>query len=115
MVELKADQGDPHDDLEFWKWALEVIRRLGAEGMSSDETANELNSGHDHIYRVKIMVWRRRMEDVLKIIDGSRHAGNGIFSLCGSTGLHRTRSSPEEPNAWPRSRRPPLESLPYVF
>lgn len=115
MVELKEDQGDPHADLEFWKWALTVIERLGAEGMSSDESCGEETATHERIYRVKIMVWRRRMEDVLKIIDECRHGSNGIFSLRGSTGLKRIRPPTDEPQTWPRSKRPAGEHLPFVF
>lgn len=115
MVQLKDEAGDPHNDLEFWKWALEVIQRLGAEGMSSDESSDESGPGRNRIYRVRIMVWRKRMEDVLKMVDECRQAENGIFSLRGSTGLTRSRSPPDEPTTWPRSCRPPLEHLPYVF
>lgn len=117
MVKLKEDEGDPHNDLEFWQWALKVIQRLGAEGMSSDESVDELNTprGQDRLYRVRIMVWRKRVEEFLKAIDECRQAENGIFSLRGSMGLKRTRPPNDEPAAWPRSSRPPVECLPFVF
>lgn len=114
MVQLKEEQCDPHNDLEFWRWALEVIGRLGAEGTSSDESCDESNT-RERVYKVSIMVWRKRMEDVLKIVDDCRHDQNGIFSLRGSTGLKRIRPPVEEPASWPRSKRPALEHLSYVF
>lgn len=115
MVELKDGQHDPHDDLAFWRWALKVIERLGADGMSSDESCVDQNVTNDRTYRVKIVVWRKRMEDFLKIIDECRYAGNGIFSLRGSTGSRRIRPPADVPETWPRSKRPPVECLPYVF
>lgn len=79
MVELKEGQGDPHNDLDFWKWAMDVISRLGAEGMSSDESCDEDSRTHERIYKVSISVWCKHMEDVLKIVDDCRHDQNGVF------------------------------------
>lgn len=117
MIKLKDDEGDPHEDLELWKWALEVIERLAADGMSSDESGGEESgvSQQDQLYQVKIMVWRRRMEDVLKLIDDCRHSENGIFSLRGYTGLKRKRPPTNAPGNWPVSHRPAMEQLPVVF
>lgn len=115
MIKLKSDEGDPHQDLRFWEWALTVIQRLQAEGMSSDESADDAVHPGAQIYRVKIMIWRRRMEDILQIIDQARHSKNGIYSLSGSTGLTRTRPPVNVPADWPQSTRNPVEALPYIF
>jgi hypothetical protein len=64
------------------------------------------------VFRVKIMVWRRYMEDLLHQIDEVRHSDTGIFSLRGSTGVKRIR--PEYGSKdWPRSYREPPQNLPY--
>lgn len=112
MIQLKEGEGDPDKDLHFWKWALEVIKRLKAEGMSSDESGGE-NLGVERVYRVKIVVWRRRMEDILELVDRGRR-DRGIFSLCGSTGVTRLRC-PAGSTDWPKSTRDVAESLPYIF
>lgn len=112
MIELKEGEGDPDDDLKLWKWALEVLCRLKADGMSSDESGGE-NLGFDRVYRVKIMVWRRRMDDLLQFIDRGRR-DRGIFSLRGSTGETRLRSQ-HDVTDWPNSSRDPIPYLPYVF
>ena len=67
MIELKEGEGDPHKDLHFWRWALKVIKRYEAGGMSSDESDNEAVAGQAPVYRVKVMVWRRRIDDLLKV------------------------------------------------
>lgn len=114
MVHLKGGEGDPDGDLRFWKWSLDVIQRLKADGMSSDESGGEDQIG-ERIYRVKIMVWRRRIEDLIQHIDRGRR-DVGIYSLRGSTGCKRLRAPPGPyPQDWPETSRNPLESLPYVF
>lgn len=115
MVKLKEGEGDPQADLEFWRWALKVIRRYGAEGMSSDESSDDFTGErYKKVYRVKIMVWRHRIEDLLKIIEDARHGDNMLFAHRGSTGVQRTRPDYEDLN-WPESRRDPVAELPYVF
>lgn len=58
MVLLKEGEGDPQQDLQFWKWVLKVIRKYGAEGMSSDESDDNHNGlRYEKVYHVKIMVW----------------------------------------------------------
>lgn len=115
MIILKEGEGDPQDDLEFWKWALSVIRRYGADGMSSEESEDDFSGQrYERKYRVKVMVWRRRVDDLLKIIDDSRRGDNLIFSRRGFTGV--TRNRPEYGDSdWPRSGRDAVAELPYVF
>lgn len=117
-MKLHENQGNTADDLKFWKWALKIIQRYGAGGMSSDESdsgAQQLN-GPNVVYRVKILAWRKRIDDLLDTINGTRHAGTAIFSLQGSTGIKRSRpSSDQSSGSWPESRRPPKRYLPYCF
>lgn len=115
MILLKAGEGDLQGDLEFWRWALTVIQRYGHEGMSSEESGDDYQGKeYRRIYRVKIMVWRRRIDDLLKLIDDARHGDSMLFSLRGSTGVQRLRPDYLDPN-WPRTRRDPVQELPYLF
>jgi len=116
MVELKDASKDQDQDLLFWKWALEVICRLGTEGMSSDESKGGHQTGTETVCRVKIMVWRRHMDDLLQYIDRARRADTGIFTLRGSTGLRHIRPPLSNiPEGWPVSSRDAVECLPYIF
>jgi hypothetical protein len=118
MVKLLEDEGDPDKDLQFWRFALQVIQRLGMDGMSSDESGGEEQYGADKIYRVKIMVWRRRMEDILTNVDQARRNGCGLFSLRGAPGIKRIRPpvpGSQDHQDWPSTNRDPLPRLPFIF
>lgn len=125
MVELKGDATNIHSDLVFWKWALGVIKRLGSEGMSSEESDHDALSDQK-IYRIKIVAWRKRIDSLLADIDSVRGADNHIFSSRGSLGVKKVRPPPEEyfdtttacprsDSAWPVTSRDPMAQLPYVF
>jgi hypothetical protein len=61
-------------DVALWEWLKDVIERLGMDGMSSDESDTETNVHGIEVpvYRVKILAWRRSMEEELAVIDQSR-------------------------------------------
>jgi len=58
----------------LWEWLKEVILRLGIDGMSSEESDVDQNAVGVEvaIYRVKILAWRRKMDDELALIDQAR-------------------------------------------
>ena len=94
---------------------IECCLNLDPVRLSSEESGDDYTGDkYRRIYRVKIMVWRRRIEDLLRIIDGARHGDNLLFSLRGFTGVDRIRPDYSDPD-WPRSRRSPMEELPYVL
>jgi hypothetical protein len=69
MIVIKSKEKDEKGDLAVWKWLLDLMQWYGAEGMSSDESSVQ---GMQTVYRVKILVWRRNIEEYLKLIDNQR-------------------------------------------
>jgi hypothetical protein len=76
MIKLKAN--DPASDVEVWRWLGRLLKYLRADGMSSDESSVE---GLETVYRVKIIIWRRREVDkYLDIIDQQRWVDADIWA-----------------------------------
>jgi hypothetical protein len=101
-------------DLRIWTMAKNVITRLGEGGMSSEESCEEDDKV---VYRVKIMVWRRRMEELLRLVDRQRRIDPTIYTPRGSKGVERIRipeGTLEEDWQW-RTRRIHQEDLPEVL
>ena len=74
------------DDSHIWEWLERLLLKLTPNGMSSEDT----EVGIDKKYRVKILVWRRSMEEYLDLIDQQRLIESG-FSAAGSTLIRRLR------------------------
>jgi len=105
---LKGVEKDEKGDLAVWKWLLELMKCYGADGMSSEESSIE---GMETIYRVKILVWRRNIEEYLKMIDGQRmQVGQDLFHTSGKTPTPRIRSQDS-----PKSERDPAVGLPAAL
>ena len=66
MIQLKHEEGAA--DVSAWQWMEQVLRHLGEDGMSSDESdvEGELNMT---VFQVKMMPWRRNIDGELNIID----------------------------------------------
>jgi hypothetical protein len=75
--------------------------------MSSEDTCTE---GMETVFRVKILAWRHRIDDVLSIIDRERLIDTDIFSRRGSVPAKRIRS---EFN--PVANRKPVKGLPRAL
>ena len=52
-------------DLHIWQWLENLIEYLGSNGMSSEDT----DIGINRKYCIKILLWRRNMDQYLKLID----------------------------------------------
>ena len=65
IITIKSEDLD--DDLPSWKWLQHLIKTLGEDGMSSEESSVE-NSVMNVLW-VKNMNWRRNIEKELEIID----------------------------------------------
>ena len=116
MIEMKAGEGNPHGDLHLWNWVLSVIQRYGVDSMSSEESEPDYLVKGQTAFRVKIVVWRRRIDDLLQTIDGARHDDPTLFSMRGSRGGLRIRPDYKNPKKdWPKSKRDPVKFLPYYF
>ncbi|KAJ7052693.1 hypothetical protein C8F01DRAFT_1331869 [Mycena amicta] len=59
------------DDLETWERLLEILERLGEQGMSSEEEDElEVNDAKILVYKVKICVWREpSISDYWRLVD----------------------------------------------
>ncbi|KAF8591802.1 hypothetical protein K439DRAFT_1326519 [Ramaria rubella] len=58
---------DAESDLPIWKWLEKLIKHLGADGMSSEESGNE--GDMEDVLRMKAVPWCRDLENKLSIID----------------------------------------------
>jgi hypothetical protein len=106
MVDLKSDDVD--GDLWIWKWFLKFLKRLGEDGMSSDESDME---GRESVYRVRTMTWRREeVEEYMDLIDEQPNVDREIFTQQGSIGYRRVRGPYNPP-----STREPVTQLPRQF
>ncbi|KAI6112651.1 hypothetical protein F5141DRAFT_1063049 [Pisolithus sp. B1] len=65
VVQLRTEVSD--DDLTAWKWLQHLVKTLGEQGMSSEESAveNEI----EQVLHVKRMEWQRCIDCELDIID----------------------------------------------
>jgi hypothetical protein len=102
------------EDLRIWILAKNVIARLGAGGMSSEDSCEENGKV---VYRVKIMIWRRRMEALLRLIDRQRFVDSTIYTQRGSKPGIRERipdNMLESDWQW-KSRRVHSDSLPEAL
>ena len=85
IITIKSEDLD--DNLPSWKWLQHLIKTLGEDGMSSEESSVE--NGVTNILQVKNMDWRRNIKKELEIIDLQRVIDKDIFSPQGSRPLPR--------------------------
>ncbi|KIM71037.1 hypothetical protein PILCRDRAFT_94052 [Piloderma croceum F 1598] len=108
VIKVKTSAKDEDRDLGVWKWLQDVLLRYQADGMSSDDTDTD---GTGTIYWVKILVWRRNIDQYVQMIDDERRWSADIFS--GSRAKSVTCvQSPENPKS---SRQPPGELPATLF
>lgn len=89
IVARKIEAGGSEEDITLWKWLALLLKRLGKDGMSSEESEVEEGSARG-VYYVKKMPWRR--PDVtkhVKFIDKQRDAANGLYSRRGNAPVPR--------------------------
>lgn len=92
MVEFKiaAATGDRRGDLKIWKWLHTLLKHLGTDGMSSEESSIE---GLEKVYRVNTLPWRRDLDKYLDLIDNERGVADHKFAEAGSKPIRRIRHS----------------------
>ena len=75
MLSLSAPKsGQPETELsKFWRWMYEMTKNLGTAGTSSDES-----DGDGSRRLIKVMPWRRKLDDHWKAIDEA-YARNKSF------------------------------------
>jgi hypothetical protein len=111
IIGEKIEEDDRDKDLEAWRWLRDIIERLGVNGMSSEESDVETNAeGLERVvYNVKLLVWRRDIEEELEIID----------KCCQYAKANGTRgTTPHERRRRARNRqsnRDPVPGLPEIL
>jgi hypothetical protein len=96
------------DELQVYEWLRDVVRTLGNDGTSSDESS--VDEDGMSVYTVKRLPWRRNIEKELAIIDALRTQEQGIYTRRGSKPLKRIRDV-----HGPVSTREPVRGLPRIF
>ncbi|KAF8575010.1 hypothetical protein K439DRAFT_1623904 [Ramaria rubella] len=108
MVALKKDAGAT--EMIIWQWLLDMLKTLGQDGMSSEESDDETNDSIQSVLCPKNLPWRRNIKEELKILDDQRHLDRDIFAPQGAKPAQRIRS-PRNPQT---NRKPPA-GLPTIF
>ena len=114
-VHIESDQiCTLEEDLHIWKMICNIIIKLGAAGMSSEDTSFE---DRETVYRVKVMIWRWRMEKILQLVDRQRVEDPTLYMQRGSKGVKRVRIAQGtlESNWQWKSRWIHPENLPEVL
>nr|VWO99257.1 MRP-like transporter [Ganoderma boninense] len=95
--------GDPESDVAIWRFLEKVLDLLGPDGMSSEDTCDDMP---ETVFRVKVLEWRRPMDDHMEIIDNQRVLDRDLFSRQGSRPGKRLRDGTV------KSTRNPVRRLP---
>jgi hypothetical protein len=84
---------DKNDTMELhaWEWLLTVLKRLGPDGMSSEDT--EVESALETVYRVRVLEWRRNIDREMTVIDNMRYDNTDIYAPQGSKPGRRVRGN----------------------
>ncbi len=70
------------NDLPVWRWLKVLVMKLGEDGMSSDESNTNQQTGLP-IYQMKNMKWQRKMTYQLDLIDKQRVFDKDIYASRG--------------------------------
>ncbi|PIL35884.1 hypothetical protein GSI_01544 [Ganoderma sinense ZZ0214-1] len=95
--------GDPESDVAVWRFLEKVLDLLGPDSMSSEDTCDDLP---ETVFRVKVLEWRRPMDEHMEIIDKQHVLDRDLFSQQGSRPGKRLRDSTV------KSTREPVRRLP---
>ncbi|KAI1782700.1 hypothetical protein LXA43DRAFT_1068378 [Ganoderma leucocontextum] len=101
-------------DRNQWKQFLEIIKTLGKEGMSSDESTAE-EATHRPCYRVSVFPWRRDFDAIMDKIDAERFGPQSGYSARGSRPTPRHRQDRAGADDIHLSHREPVLGLPVSF
>ena len=105
---MKTADGDRDGDVHVWKWLLDILQRYGSDGTSLDDTdTGKIRT----IYQVKILVWRRNVDEYVKMIDNERKMSADIFPASGAKSVTRVRSAENSES----TRQPPVELPAALF
>jgi hypothetical protein len=105
VIDLKKSEDAP--DTPIWEWLRRLIKTLGEDGTSSDESEVDEQTGST-IYRVHKMPWRRNVDFEISMIDKLRFHDKDLFSNKGSKPSPRLRSDRNQDSL----RKTPPKGLP---
>lgn len=105
VVDFKKKDPENHQDLSVWKSFLALIKSLGKEGMSSDESDVDPNTG-ETTYIVKKLDWRVDVDQQMDAIDRQRDKQRAARVKRGSRPIKRKRL-----NNGPSSKRLPPKGM----
>jgi hypothetical protein len=104
VIDIK--ESEHASDTPIWKWLRQLMKTLGEEGTSSDESEVDEQTGFT-IYNVRKVPWRRNIDFEISMIDKLRFNDKELFSNRGSKPSPRTRSNRNQ-----NSSRMPPKGLP---
>ena len=90
MIDIK--ESEHASDTPIWKWLRQLVKTLGKDGTSSDESEVDKQTSCT-IYRVHKMPWHRNIDFEISTIDKLRFSDKDIFPNSGSKPLPRLRSN----------------------
>lgn len=114
LIDIKDNE--QASDTPIWKWLRQVVKALGEEGTSSDESEVEEQTGQT-FYRVHKMPWRRNIDFELLMIDKMGSQDPDLFSKKGSKPMPRSRSNRNKDSSrkWPPAGLPkPLYNSEWI-
>jgi len=90
MIDLKKEDDDA-EDVEIWGWLLGLLERLGEDGMSSEESDIDMQTGME-VYYTRRMPWRRGVNREMKLIDDQRFKDKQVYTRKGTKPATRVRN-----------------------
>ena len=107
MIDVLVKRGRTADDLQLkaWRFIEKVFKRLGPDGQSSEDSPGENES---HVFKVRIMIWRRDISKILKIIDDKHKEDTELYEPRGTKPIKRVQGLE-------KTRRSALKQLPKSF
>lgn len=87
-MKLKTTENAP--DLPAWEWIHRLLTRLGAEGMSSEES--DVEGGMHPVFHRKLMPWRRDVNEIMELLDKGQQLDVDIWSTQGLKPVPRLSS-----------------------
>jgi hypothetical protein len=107
MIDLKKENNA--EDIAVWEWLLGLLDWLGDDGMSSEESETDMQTGLE-VYHTKKMPWRRDVRREMGMIDGQRMKDKQVFSKRGAKPVVRIQNGTKGD-----TRRPAPAGLPKSF
>jgi len=87
MAELRTQEGA--SDTSIWEYLVNLVKTLSEQGMSSEESEDEMNQMIEPAYRPRRLPWRWDIKDKLVILDDQQHLDQDVFKKSGAKPVTR--------------------------